>query len=147
MNRPPLPPEPSPMTDQLTFDFAGATAAVGSAGPAAPAEPGATAAPAGPAGSAGSAAPAPPDGLDSWRAHRLRELFDLCRRTGVPVDHPAEVRLAQGPVLRGTVRVAEELLWNDVPRQRAIFRIGRVTFTLGEIESVIRLDADPDHGA
>jgi hypothetical protein len=81
-------------------------------------------------------------GLAAWRANRLREIEALCIKTGVPIDRRAEVSLAQGPVLRGVIRLEEELLWNDPSRNRVVLRIGPATFTLGEIESVVRLEEE-----
>ena len=83
-----------------------------------------------------------PEGVVPWRAEWLRVAEDLCRRLGVPLNQHAEVRLLQGPVLRGRLGVAEEQLWPDGDRDRLVLRIDRATFRLGEIESVVRLD-DP----
>jgi len=77
-----------------------------------------------------------------WRAEWLRAAEVLCRRLGVPLNQRAEVRLLQGPVLRGGLCLAEEQLWPDGDRDRLVLRIDRATFRLGEIESVVRLD-DP----
>ncbi len=77
-----------------------------------------------------------------WRAQWLRAAEELCQRLGVPLNHRAEVRLLQGPVLRGRLCLAEEQLWPDGDRHRLVLRIDRATFRLGEMESVLRLD-DP----
>lgn len=82
-----------------------------------------------------------------WRAEWLRAAEDLCRRLGVPLNHRAEVRLLQGPVLRGRLCVAEEQLWPDGDRHGLVLRIDRATFRLGEMESVLRLDDDPADAA
>ena len=83
-----------------------------------------------------------PDGAVSWRAEWMRAAEDLCRRLAVPLHHRAEVRLTQGPILRGRLCLDEEKLWPDGDRHRLVLRIGQATFRLGEMESVLRLD-DP----
>ena len=74
-----------------------------------------------------------------WRAEWQRAAEDLCRRLGVPLNRRAEVRLIQGPVLRGRLCLAEEQTWPDGDRHRLVLRIGQATFRLGEMESVLRL--------
>ena len=95
----------------------------------------------------------PPEaqGAMPWRAEWMRAAEELCRRLAVPLNHRAEVRLIQGPILRGRLCLAEEQLWQDGDRHRLLLRIDRATFRLGEIESVVRLDdteraADEPHG-
>jgi hypothetical protein len=83
-----------------------------------------------------------PEAAPHWRAEWVRRAEDLCRRLGVPLNHRAEVRLAQGPVLRGRLCLDEEQLLPDGNRHRLVLRIGRATFRLGEMESVMRMD-DP----
>jgi len=80
------------------------------------------------------------EGAVSWRAEWMRTAEDLCRRLAVPLHHRAEVRLTQGPILRGRLCLDEEQLWPDGDRHRLILRIGQATFRLGEMESVLRLD-------
>ena len=74
-----------------------------------------------------------------WRAEWMRAAEELCRRLAVPLNHRAEVRLIQGPILRGRLCLAEEQLWRDGDRHRLVLRIGQATFRLGEMESVLRL--------
>ena len=85
-----------------------------------------------------------PDAQDAmpWRAEWMRAAEVLCRRLAVPLNHRAEVRLIQGLVLRGRLCLAEEQLWPDGDRDRLVLRIGQATFRLGEMESVLRLDAE-----
>jgi len=83
-----------------------------------------------------------PEGVARWRAEWMRAAEDLCRRLAVPLHHQAEVRLTQGPILRGRLCLDEEQLWPDGDRHRLVLRIGQATFRLGEMESVLRLD-DP----
>jgi len=88
-----------------------------------------------------------PEGVVPWRAEWLRAAEELCRRLGVPLNRRAEVRLSQGPVLRGRLCLAEEQLRPDGDRDRLVLRIDRATFRLGEMESVVRLDDPVDAGA
>lgn len=81
-----------------------------------------------------------------WRAEWMRAAEELCRRLAVPLNRRAEVRLSQGPVLRGRLCLAEEQLWPDGDRDRLVLRIGQATFRLGEMESVLRLDDPADAG-
>ena len=81
-------------------------------------------------------------GAMPWRAEWMRAAEELCRRLAVPLNHRAEVRLIQGPVLRGRLCLAEEQLWPDGDRHRLVLRIGQATFRLGEMESVLRLDEE-----
>ncbi|MEA3212793.1 MAG: hypothetical protein QOE70_5850 [Chthoniobacter sp.] len=81
-----------------------------------------------------------PEVATPWRAEWLRAAEDLCRRLAVPLNRRAEVRLIQGPILRGKLCLAEEQLWPDGNRHRLLLRIDRTTFRLGEMESVLRLD-------
>ena len=81
-------------------------------------------------------------GAMPWRAEWMRAAEELCRRLAVPLNRRAEVRLIQGPVLRGRLCLAEDQLWPDGNRHRLVLRIGPTTFRLGEKESVLRLDDD-----
>lgn len=83
-----------------------------------------------------------PDGeaLAAWRSERAREVEALCRRLALPLGHEAEVRLVQGPILRGVLRVAEETLWIEGSRDRLRFCIGAATFGLADIEAAVRLE-------
>jgi hypothetical protein len=81
-----------------------------------------------------------PDVATPWRAEWMRVAEDLCRRLAVPLNRRAEVRLIQGPILRGRLCLAEEQLWPDGDRHRLLLRIDQATFRLGEMESVLRLD-------
>ncbi len=83
-------------------------------------------------------------GAMPWRAEWMQAAEELCRRLAVPLNHRAEVRLIQGPVLRGRLCVAEDQLWQEGDRHRLVLRIDHVTFRLGEMESVLRLDDAAD---
>ena len=86
----------------------------------------------------------PPEarGAMPWRAEWMRAAEEWCRRLAVPLNRRAEVRLIQGPILRGRLCLAEDQLWPDGDRHRLVLRIGQATFRLGEMESVLRLDDD-----
>ncbi|MEO8350228.1 MAG: hypothetical protein ABI680_00765 [Chthoniobacteraceae bacterium] len=86
------------------------------------------------------------DGLSAWRAERARANEELGRRLGLPVNHGAEIRLGQGIVLRGILRLAEETLWIEATRHTLLLRIDSLTFRFGEIESAIRTDLPGDGG-
>ena len=81
-----------------------------------------------------------PEAAARWRAEWMRAAEDLCWRLAVPLHHYTEVRLTQGPILRGRICLDEEQLWPDGDRHRLVLRIGQATFRLGEMESVLRLD-------
>jgi len=90
--------------------------------------------------------PAEPDPLakaaapSPWRAEWVQRAGELERQLGMPLNCQVEVRLTQGPVLRGKLFLEEEGLWPEGNRHRVLMRIGRTTFRLGEIESVIRIE-------
>jgi hypothetical protein len=80
-------------------------------------------------------------GLDRWRQAREAALRKLARRLGVPLGHPVEVRLRDGIVVRGQLRLREELLWVEPTRDTHLeLIVDRVTFTAADIESCVRLD-------
>lgn len=63
-------------------------------------------------------------GAMPWRAEWMRAAEELCRRLAVPLNRRAEVRLIQGPILRGRLCLAEEQLWPDGDRHRLVLRVG-----------------------
>ena len=79
-------------------------------------------------------------GAMPWREEWMRAAEELCRRLAMPLNDRAEVRLIQGPILRGQLCLAEEQLSPDGDRHRLALRIGQTPFRLGEMESVVRLD-------
>ena len=86
--------------------------------------------------------PANPAAPSPWRAEWEGRLKELERQLGVPLNCQVEVTLAQGPVLRGKLYLEEEGLWPEGNRHRVLLRIGRATFRLGEIESVVRIESE-----
>lgn len=88
------------------------------------------------------AAPAPRDSLERWRLGRQRQVEELCRHLGVPLNRAVEIVLKQGPVHRGILRLSEDnQLWfdaEDVKRDAIPLCIDNFEFRLGEVESVVR---------
>ncbi len=74
-----------------------------------------------------------------WRVEWKRRAMELCERLALPLNHPAEVRLARGRVLKGKLTLAEDQLFPD-ERNRPILMIGGTSFQFGEIASMVRLD-------
>ena len=64
----------------------------------------------------------------------------LCREIGLPLKQLVEVRLLQGPILRGKLRLDSDQLWPKGDQAPLVFRIGETTFGRAEIESVVRLE-------
>ena len=85
---------------------------------------------------------APSDGgLPSWRAEREKKIHELARRSGMPIGHPVEVTLSNGPYLLGELRLASESLWIDTDHvEKIVFEVDGTTFRIGEIESCVRRD-------
>ena len=64
----------------------------------------------------------------------------LCREIGLPLKQLVEVRLLQGPILRGKLRLESDQLWPKGDQAPLVFWIGETTFGRAEIESVVRLE-------
>ncbi len=80
------------------------------------------------------------DALAAWREERRQANEALCRKLGLPINHRAEVNLAQGMTLRGYLRLAQEVIWIQGSRQTLILAVDAVTFRLVDVESAVRLD-------
>ena len=112
------------MTEQRTFNFDGgeetpALAAVASA----------------------LAASGGTDGHSRWLAERKLALEALARTMNLPLGHLVEVWLNGGVMLRGTLRLREELLFVEEDRARELeLMIDKANFKAAEIESCVRLD-------
>lgn len=81
------------------------------------------------------------EGYTRWLAERKRALAELARQSNLPLDHQVEVWLAGGIRLRGKLQLQEERLFlqeDDV--KRLGLRVDHVPFTIGEMESCVRLD-------
>lgn len=80
-------------------------------------------------------------GLEHWQQQRRETIQQLARDLGLPIGHRAEVWLRGGIVLRGVLRLREELLFVEEHATPALeLRIDAATFTPAEIESCVRLD-------
>ena len=80
------------------------------------------------------------DSLTVWREARAMELAKMCGRLGLPIGHHSEVRFANGTILRGLLRLAEENLLFDADRKTVILQIDRATFRFAEIAAVVRTE-------
>jgi hypothetical protein len=82
-----------------------------------------------------------PDGLDTWRRQREHDLGVLARRVGLPIGHETEVWLKGGIRLKGLLRLFEERLFlADETINEIRLEIQGVKFSIGELESCVRLD-------
>ncbi len=107
------------MTEQSTFDFGG-----GEETPALTA-----------AGAGGN------DGHSRWLAERKLALEALAKKMNLPLGHLVEVWLNGGVMLRGILRLREELLFVEEERARELeLVINKANFKAAEIESCVRLD-------
>jgi hypothetical protein len=83
----------------------------------------------------------PNDGHDAWQRQRRQARSLVTQRLGLPLGHQVEVRLLDGVVLRGALRLREELLFFEMEDLRNVeLAIGRATFRQSEIDSCVRLD-------
>jgi hypothetical protein len=87
-----------------------------------------------------AAAPNAADALSSWRETRAKEAERVCHKLGLPIGKNAEVRLKSGTILRGMLRLAEEMLWMEADRKAVILRIEEATFHISEIGAAVRVD-------
>ncbi len=80
-------------------------------------------------------------GLKQWLENRRRATEQLARELGLPLRHLVEVRLKDGVVLRGVLRLREELLFLDGPVKADLeLEVNRVNFLCSEIEACVRQD-------
>ena len=83
----------------------------------------------------------PEEGYTKWIAIRQLAVDAAAQSLSLPVGHPAEIWLCGGIRLRGTLRVANEVLFIEEKRVLDLALIlDGVTFTYSEIESCVRLD-------
>ncbi len=81
------------------------------------------------------------DGLASWHRERDDVVRELAIKLGLPIDHQAEVRLKDGVMVRGNLRVGEVLLsLEKFSRGKLSLAVDGFIFTYSEIESCVRLD-------
>ena len=82
-----------------------------------------------------------PSGLDSWRAQRRAAQHALAEKLGLPLGRRVEVRLIDGVILQGELRLQEEALFLDhVETANIELAVGRTNFRHSEIEACVTLD-------
>jgi hypothetical protein len=80
-------------------------------------------------------------GYTEWVALRQMAVEQAAQKLNLPLGHPTEVWLRGGIRLRGTLRLAHEILFIEEERVRDLALVlDGVTFTYSEIESCLRLD-------
>lgn len=85
--------------------------------------------------------PGSPEGLTQWQSTRREATKLLSERLGLPLCREVEVRLQDGVVLRGRLRLREELLFVEQSDARNVeLAIGRASFRHSDIEACVRLD-------
>jgi hypothetical protein len=85
------------------------------------------------------AANGPEEGL--WVALRQLAVEEAALKLNLPLGHPSEVWLRGGIRLRGTLRLANEVLFIEESRLLDLALVlDGVTFTYSEMESCLRLD-------
>jgi len=82
----------------------------------------------------------PDEGYTRWLAGRKLASAELARRLNLPLHHEVEVWLAGGIRLRGKLRLEEVLLIEEDSVRHLGLRVDQVPFTMGEMESCVRLD-------
>jgi hypothetical protein len=83
----------------------------------------------------------PGDGYTHWLAGRKLAAVELARRLNLPLDYPVEVWLRGGIRLRGKLRLQEECLLMEEDHVRHLgLEVDRVSFTIREMESCVRMD-------
>jgi hypothetical protein len=80
------------------------------------------------------------DGLVLWREQRQASTRRLGAELGYPLGEQCEVELQSGVVLRGTLVLDGEDLFLSTVRESAVLRIGERIFSIGEIDSCVRID-------
>jgi hypothetical protein len=79
--------------------------------------------------------------LTAWQEARRQSAWAVAEKLGLPLDQDVEVRLSDGVVLRGRLRLREEMLFLEhVDTANVELAIGRATFRHSEIEACVRLD-------
>ena len=81
------------------------------------------------------------EGYTQWVAVRQLAVEAAAQKLNLPLGHPTEVWLRGGIRLRGTLRLANEVLFIEEKRVLDLALVlDGVTFTYAEIESCLRLD-------
>ena len=80
-------------------------------------------------------------GYTGWITSRGAAIHELGRRINLPLGREVEVWLRDGIRLKGTLRLAQDVLYVQEDRLRQLeLKVDHVTFTYGEMESCVRLD-------
>ncbi len=86
-------------------------------------------------------APGAGGGLEAWRAQQQAALETLAARLGLPLGRRVEVRLADGVILTGTLRLHKDTLFpGSEDPSNVELAVGRVNFRHSEIEACVCLD-------
>ena len=81
------------------------------------------------------------EGLEKWAELRQMAAHELAQRLGLPLGHEVEVWLSASIRLRGRLKLSEEVLFlTEVQSRHLRFVVDKVAFSLGEMESYVRLD-------
>ena len=81
------------------------------------------------------------DGMAAWQQERKRDFRELAARLGLPLNHPVEVRLKDGVLLRGNLRAGDVLLSLEAfNRGKLALEVDGLVFSYAEMESCVRLD-------
>lgn len=81
------------------------------------------------------------EGHARWVAGRKLAAAELARRLNLPLQHQVEVWLRGEIRLRGKLQLQEEHLFVEDEHARHLgLRVDHVPFTVGEMESCVRLD-------
>lgn len=84
------------------------------------------------------------DQESAWHRERQEAVRALAEKLGLPLEQHVEVRLLDGVILQGRLRVREETLFLDrVDTGNLELAIGRATFRHGDIGACVRLDPLP----
>lgn len=77
----------------------------------------------------------------AWHRERQEAMRALAEKLGLPLEQNVEVRLRDGVILQGRLRVREETLFLDrVDTANIELAIGRATFRHGDLAACVRLD-------
>lgn len=81
------------------------------------------------------------DGYNRWHRQRARARAAMADKLCLPLGLEVEIRLYDGVVLRGELKLKEELLFLEALGPEEIeLRIGKATFRQSEIESCLILN-------
>lgn len=84
------------------------------------------------------------DRESAWHRDRQEAVRALAEKLGLPLEQQVEVRLSDGVILQGRLRVREDALFLEhVDTANLELAIGRATFRHGEIQACVRLDPPP----